>query len=149
MGPNWLSGWPNLSNQLNEGDIGSAADNLRNSRWYDQVGGRGPRVTNMLDSATISAATGGIASGPETGYLGKLHGTELIQPINSDSILSRLATTPDNQPTEINNDSQSRLADLYRSNMLLVETLNSKLDNMISKLGESNYIQERILSNTV
>jgi hypothetical protein len=33
--------------------------------------------------------------------------------------------------------------------MLLVETLNSKLDNMISKLGESNYIQERILSNTV
>jgi lysozyme len=149
MGPNWLSGWPNLSNQLNEGDIDAAADNLRNSRWYGQVGGRGPRVTNMLDSATISAATGGIASGPETGYLGKLHGTELIQPINSDSILSRLATTPENQPIEINNDSQSRLADLYRSNMLLVDTLNSKLDNMISKLGESNYIQERILSNTV
>ena len=33
--------------------------------------------------------------------------------------------------------------------MSVVETLNSKLDSMISKLEDGNYIQERILSNTV
>lgn len=152
MGPSWINSWPNLANQLGEGDIPSAADNLRNSRWYDQVGNRGPRVTNMLeDSTMISAAQGGIASGPETGYLGKLHGTELIQPINSDSVLSKLATTPESSSdANINsNEIQTRMSEMYRSNMMLVETLNSKLDSMISKLEDSNYIQERILSNTV
>jgi lysozyme len=152
MGPSWINGWPNLANQLGEGDIPSASENLRNSRWYDQVGNRGPRVTNMLeDSTMISAAQGGIASGPETGYLGKLHGTELIQPINSDSVLSKLATTPENaSAANINsNEIQTRMSEMYRSNMMLVETLNSKLDSMISKLEDGNYIQERILSNTV
>ena len=152
MGPSWINGWPNLANQLGEGDIPSAAENLRNSRWYDQVGNRGPRVANMLeDSTMISAAQGGIASGPETGYLGKLHGTELIQPINSDSVLSKLATTPEStSDVNINsNEIQTRMSEMYRSNMMLVETLNSKLDSMISKLEDGNYIQERILSNTV
>jgi hypothetical protein len=152
MGPSWINGWPNLANQLGEGDIPSAADNLRNSRWYDQVGNRGPRVANMIeDSTMLSAAQGGIASGPETGYLGKLHGTELIQPINSESVLSKLATTPESaSDANINsNEIQTRMSEMYRSNMMLVETLNSKLDSMISKLEDGNYIQERILSNTV
>jgi lysozyme len=152
MGPSWINGWPNLANQLGEGDIPSASENLRNSRWYDQVGNRGPRVTNMLeDSTMISAAQGGIASGPETGYLGKLHGTELIQPINSDSVLSKLATTPEStSDANINsNEIQTKMSEMYRSNMALVETLNSKLDAMISRLDDGNYIQERILSNTV
>jgi lysozyme len=152
MGPSWINSWPNLTNQLGEGDIPSATDNLRNSRWYDQVGNRGPRVTNMLeDSTMISAAQGGIASGPETGYLGKLHGTELIQPINSDSVLSKLATTPESSVNSItdSNEIQTKMSEMYRSNMMLVNTLNSKLDAMISRLDDGNYIQERILSNTV
>jgi hypothetical protein len=39
-------------------------------------------------------AKGGIVTGPKTGFPAMLHGKEMIQPLNSDSILEKLATTP-------------------------------------------------------
>jgi hypothetical protein len=116
-------------------------------------------IVNIIDSFSDSetsstrmiAAQEVMAQGPETEYLGKLQGTEIIQPTNSDSVLSRLATTPEStSDANINsNEIQTRMSEMYRSNMVLVETLNYKLDTMISKLEDGNYIQERILSNTV
>ena len=39
-------------------------------------------------------AKGGIVTGSKTGFPAMLHGKEMIQPLNSDSILEKLATTP-------------------------------------------------------
>jgi len=101
-----------------------------------------------------SLASGGIATGSTQGYPAMLHGTELVQPIDANSILAKLATTPEGTQNNLLGNTENTITildsqnkEIMRSNMKLVELLNHKLDNMIAKIGESNDIQNRILIN--
>lgn len=83
-------------------------------------------------------ALGGILSGPKTGYLAKLHGTEAVLPENLTSLLTEAAnsaqTVKEQLPTAINTRSASE--DLLAS-------LNSKFDDMISLLDDISSHTER------
>lgn len=100
------------------------------------------------------AATGGILSGPKSGFPAMLHGNEIVVPLDPNSMLAELGkkskTEVENQtkqavtsaPAVANNDNMKEIMNLNQS---LMEMLAGKLDNMISKLDTSNDVQEKIL----
>lgn len=47
----WWPNWPSTSRALEAGDWEAAAQGLENSRWYNQVGRRAPRIVNMIRGA--------------------------------------------------------------------------------------------------
>ena len=51
MGPVWYKKWPTFTKKLSGGDIQGAAGELEKSRWYTQVGKRGPDIVAMLQSS--------------------------------------------------------------------------------------------------
>jgi hypothetical protein len=63
-----------------------------NHKDNDDVDQRIMSAQSMITELT-GLAKGGIASGPKTGYPVNLHGTELVQPLDPNSILAKLATT--------------------------------------------------------
>jgi len=48
MGPNWHKTWPKFSAAAEKGDWKTAAKELQNSKWYNQVGNRGKTIVNMI-----------------------------------------------------------------------------------------------------
>lgn len=48
MGPSWYKKWPNFTKQVESGDVAGAADNLESSKWYGQVGNRGPTIVSLM-----------------------------------------------------------------------------------------------------
>jgi len=141
MGPSWISKWPKLKKQLEEGDTKGAAQNLEQSKWYGQVGNRAPTIVSLLrDSSKVSASLEGIAEGPESGYAATLHGNELIKRLTKDSILDKLANTPagdmfSSNATPVDN---SELVELMREFV-------AKMDNLIDAQSDSNSIQSELL----
>lgn len=86
------------------------------------------------------ARTGGVFSGPSSGYPVMLHGREAVVPqANFKDIkketLSSGSTSPSQGPDEV----VGLLADM-------VETMSDKLDQVINKLGDGNDIQGKILN---
>ncbi len=141
MGPSWISKWPKLKKQLQEGDTQAAAKNLEQSKWYGQVGNRAPTIVSLLrDSSTVSANLEGIAQGPESGYAATLHGTEIIKRLTKDSILDKLANTPagDMFSSNATPADNSELIELMREFV-------AKMDNLIDAQADSNSIQSELL----
>lgn len=98
----------------------------------------------MKGPESLQAANGGIFKGPNTGYPVMLHGEELVAPMNS--LLKKLMETPADTSTvasapAVDNDrgSDAMIA------MEMMSMLSEKLDTMISKLDDSNGIQDKIL----
>jgi GH24 family phage-related lysozyme (muramidase) len=85
MGPAWISKWPTLKKQLGDENVEAAADNLEKSKWYGQVGNRAPTITGMVREG-ISAANGGMFSGPTSGYPATLHGNEAVIPLKDGNV---------------------------------------------------------------
>lgn len=58
MGPSWHKKFPATAKSLGAGDFTGAAENLKNSLWYRQVGRRGATIVAMLASgaAAITAS---------------------------------------------------------------------------------------------
>jgi GH24 family phage-related lysozyme (muramidase) len=140
MGPSWISKWPKLKKQLEEGDTEAAASNLEQSKWYGQVGNRAPTIVSLLKDSKVSANLEGIAQGPESGYNATLHGNELIKRLTKDSILDKLANTPagdmfSNNATTVDN---SELVELMKE---FVE----KMDDLLVAQTDSNSIQSELL----
>lgn len=126
MGPSWIRKWPELQNQLAMEDTTSAANNIRSSLYYNQVGSRGERNAQLLQSARPDFGT-----------------------IDSNTYLTAVADNSSANTQTSDGSTVSKLNEVLSINRTLMEMLNSKMDNMIGKLDESNYIQGRILSNTV
>ena len=141
MGPSWISKWPKLKKQLEEGDTQAAAKNLEQSKWYGQVGNRAPTIVSLIkDSSKVSANLEGIAQGPESGYAATLHGTEIIKRLTKDSILDKLANTPagDMFSSNATPADNSELIELMREFV-------AKMDNLIDAQSDSNSIQSELL----
>ena len=101
--------------------------------------------------AQISAADGGLTSGPSTGYPATLHGNEVIVPLDANSILEKLASTPATQVTESASTTTSTITGT-EINDRIIEMLTDKFDSMIAKLddvinelAESNDTQSDLL----
>jgi hypothetical protein len=96
------------------------------------------------------AAKGGVFSGPETGFPVELHGTELVAPLDPNSILMELAQTSSTDTGgEGAGDTASDPAETLERNvdvtMEMMQMLSSKLDIMISELETGNEVSDRIL----
>lgn len=96
------------------------------------------RVEGFKEGKVTQARLGGILSGPKTGYPVTMHGTEMVTPLDANSILAKLATTPSAE-SSINTTNSSISSEM-------VSTLVNKFDQMINRLDESNYIQSKILT---
>jgi lysozyme len=94
MGPNWIGKWPTLKKQLGEENVQGAAENLEKSKWYGQVGNRAPVITDMIRNG-ISAADGGMFSGPTTGYPATLHGSEAVIPLKDGNVPAEIPKIDD------------------------------------------------------
>lgn len=95
------------------------------------------------------AATGGILSGPTSGFPAMLHGTEMVVPLNSNSLLAELGKKSSSQ---IENDMKAtagtmdtQLKDVLNQNQTLISMLADKLDNVINRLDSSNDTQSKLL----
>ena len=53
----WWPGFPNAADALNQGKFSLAANELVDSKWYTQVGGRGDTVVNLVASAGSGQGT--------------------------------------------------------------------------------------------
>jgi lysozyme len=142
MGPSWISKWPKLKKQLEEGDTQSAAKNLEQSKWYGQVGNRAPTIVSLIkDSSKVSANLEGIAEGPESGYAATLHGTEIIKRLTKDSILDKLANTP---AGDMFSNSAGGTVDNSELVGLMKEFV-EKMDDLLVAQNDSNSIQSELL----
>lgn len=52
MGPTKLAGFKNFMGSMVEGDYSKAAENLADSKWYGQVGNRGPELVSAVASSS-------------------------------------------------------------------------------------------------
>lgn len=153
MGPGWPRKFPNTSKRIEEGDTAGAARGLENSLWYKQVASRGPKIVDMVENASVQARDGGIAMGPKTGYPATLHGNEIIVPLDPNSVLAELGKKSQAQvqaemrtiTEKVTSSAPEYSKEILEVNKVMMETLASKLDNMINKLDQSNDIQDKIL----
>ena len=75
MGPGWHKGFPKFSKAFAEGDYSTAASELQNSDWYDQVARRGPIIVGMIRGAdNIRGGTADLQS-PATSSANQLIGS--------------------------------------------------------------------------
>jgi lysozyme len=132
----WWTKFPNTAKALLAGDFSSAAAGLRDSKWFKQVGNRGSVITSMMAQGggggkmMQSAATGGILSGPKSGYTAMLHGNEAVVPL------------PDGRTIPIANMGGSD--DSFENNKIISMKI-AKLDQLISGMIKNNNLSSKIL----
>jgi len=101
----------------------------------------------------VELARGGIVSGPASGYPATLHGTEVVTPLNMDSILMRLAKTPaaaDGADGMLgSNVTREALDRMSFAQKEMIDVLTRKLDNVIDALDDGNSTRTRILRNSL
>jgi len=71
MGPAWYKKWPNFTKQLEAGNVEGAASSLESSKWYGQVGRRGPEIVSMIKQG----------AGPQQEKKGSILSTPLNEPV--------------------------------------------------------------------
>ncbi len=105
------------------------------------------------DHLHVQLAKGGIVSGPTSGYPATLHGTEVVTPLNMDSILMRLAKTPagttDASGMLSGNLTTEALERMSYAQKEMIDVLTRKLDNVIDALDDGNSTRTRILRNSM
>ncbi len=125
-------------------------------KWNDDANHRdhihasvGPSEGNI-----VRAAKGGIFDGPKTGYPAELHGSEMIAPLNTNSVLMKLAKTPAEseevkqvmKPTS--SIEKETIEKIFSMNSEMMDTMISKLDNMVEALSDGNDTRRKILKNS-
>jgi hypothetical protein len=101
------------------------------------------------------AKVGGLFSGPTSGYPMELHGTELIVPVDSNSILMKLATEATSGKPEgvtdlekIINPTKQTVSKSSRKNMIdlsRIESISSVLDRIVDVIDSTDDIDQKIL----
>jgi hypothetical protein len=105
-------------------------------------------ASNGIDpKAPLKAKAGGMFNGPSTGYPMELHGSELVAPLDPQSILMKLAKEPA-KPEAISNATKDPLMGLSKAFPDLIHTMSTKLDKVISVLENSHKTNEKILKHT-
>ena len=110
-----------------------------------------------VETKKLTAARGGVFSGPRSGYPIEMHGTEMVAPLNVDSILMKLAKTPAGSveaETAINAITQTNKSSIDVEKIVavqasMIEILGNKLDTMIDALESGNKTQSKILRHSL
>jgi hypothetical protein len=110
-----------------------------------------------IETKKLTAARGGVFSGPRSGYPVQMHGTEMVAPLNVDSILMKLAKTPVGSveaETAINAITQTNKSSIDVEKIVavqasMIEILGNKLDTMIDALESGNKTQSKILRHSL
>ena len=55
QGPRWYKGFPLMMAAMQKSDYETAGDELKNSMWFNQVGRRGPTITNLIKNKGLEA----------------------------------------------------------------------------------------------
>lgn len=93
------------------------------------------------------AATGGIFSGPTSGYPVMLHGKEIVIPMKDvQSALSANSVDKEELPTSTVSSTSTTTSNNNENISELVAMLSSKMDEMINRLTDSNRTQEELLN---
>lgn len=99
------------------------------------------------------AATGGLFTGPTSGYPVLLHGREAVlnefQLSSLEKILSTVKKDEFTDSTSFASSANGSIQDMISMHSELMDTLVSKLDGIESRLSRSNDIQENILNYTL
>ena len=115
-------------------------------------------ASNGIDpKAPLKAAKGGIFDGPMSGYPMELHGTEIVVPMDKDSLLKRLATQAHNEQEnilhsftstemDVHHESESDIIVKMDTEMKMV--LLDKLSRMLSVIDSRHETAKKILQNT-
>jgi hypothetical protein len=103
----------------------------------------------------LKAEDGGIFDGPNTGYPIKMHGSEMVSPLNMNSVLMKLAKTPatesaKNTPaiTSSKSDDSSKPDALYSNILKMNSDIANMLDRVIDVLESDHSTQNKILTNS-
>lgn len=89
---------------------------------------------------SISARSGGLASGPSTGYPATLHGSEAIIPLDPTSLITKLMKTPESEIAR-----EMGASSMNNNIGELIAVMTEKLDDVIYALKSSNNTQEELL----
>lgn len=105
----------------------------------------------------VQAAKGGVFAGSRAGYPATLHGTEMVAPLNLDSVLMKLAKTSTGTPEgqellgEVKKTAGSSTADVDKISLFNKEVasmITAKLDKMIDILDDGNNTRHKILQHS-
>ena len=108
------------------------------------------RIAGKIQEAKV----GGLFTGPTSGYPMELHGTELIVPVDSNSILMKLATEAETNINDaITNLGQTNKASAATSrsprtsgiDIKRIESISSMFDNIIDVIESTDDIDKKIL----
>jgi muramidase (phage lysozyme) len=121
--------------------------------FYDKVGSNKSLISRKELTDALKAKEGGLFSGPTSGYPIELHGTELIVPVNSNSILMKLATEAQTANTDIgsmltNSTSESAISEAIRKSKIdisKIEAISDMFDKIIDAIESTDDIDQKIL----
>lgn len=160
MGPAWYRKWPNFTKALGAGDNEGAASQLQSSKWAKQVGRRAQENIGLIRQGALKAKTGGMFAGPSTGYPMELHGTELVIPLEPNSILTKLASTSaDAVAKDMSKDvikavpkptsttgTPKKTKGISKE---MIHAMSIKFDRVINKIETTNHVQKKLLKHAL
>jgi GH24 family phage-related lysozyme (muramidase) len=163
MGPGWPKKFKNTSAKLGAGDTEGAAEGLTNSAWYGQVGRRAPKIVGMVRNSEVTAADGGMFSGPKSGYSATLHGDEAVIPLKNGTVPVSLSMTDvlgglgddiaeqlkeiKNQSTSENDSAMRQVTSEFKTAMTQLSqqlSENARMQNQDGMSGVAALLQELI-----
>jgi muramidase (phage lysozyme) len=122
--------------------------------YYDRVGTNKSLVSRPELINSLKAKEGGVFGGPTSGYPMELHGTELIVPVDTNSILMKLATEPEkgNDTSAINtskagvlNQPVLHVKTKHQIDPSRVENISTMFDKIIDVIDSTDDIDKKIL----
>jgi hypothetical protein len=112
-------------------------------------------LDRRIASKAKEAKVGGLFSGPTAGYPMELHGTELVVPVNSNSILMKLATEAETnvnnaisnlgQVNNVNAATSGKTARAPVIDIKRIESISSMFDRIIDAIDSTDEIDKKIL----
>lgn len=140
---------------------GQALDVSANWDAFDPIltkyGMHRPYAAKDPPHVELKAEGGGIFSGPDTGYPVMQHGTEITAPLDTESILMKMAKTAANSeeaakllsfektPNENNNKTADVVREMLSANTEIFNMLVGKLDRVIDVLSDGNDTSNKLL----
>lgn len=140
---------------------------MANGRSFYAGTGSNKSLVSRADFVNaLKAKEGGVFSGPDSGYPIEMHGTELVAPLQKNSILMELAKTPrqgagnvdassalmsmmEQKSTPAKASTASRTSDtaerMVVMNTELMQMISNKLDKVIDTLSEGNDTNSKLL----
>ena len=103
----------------------------------------------------LQARKGGVFDGPDSGYPVEMHGSEMIAPLSTNSVLMKLAKTPADSeevkqavtPTNVSTEKET-IEKIVSMNSEMMDAMLSKLDAMVNAINDGNDTRQKILKNS-